>query len=133
MDFLIIEKWLTDWIGNDMESKAPSIIGVMINMFLNYGAIGEKEAPIISGQENICKLILATVLIMPPWMLLAKPLILKQRNELESKLKEINGGDYEMSNVSSPPKKNQSAEGAIELTPVQVSIHSSSEESAYEE
>jgi hypothetical protein len=69
-------------MGNDLESKAPSIIGVMINMFLNYGAIGEKEVAIISGQETVCKLILAAVLIMPPWMLLAKPLILKQRSDL---------------------------------------------------
>lgn len=37
MDFLIIEKWLTDWSG--MESKAPSIINVMIELFLNYGNI----------------------------------------------------------------------------------------------
>lgn len=77
MDFLIIEKWLTDWRGNELESKAPSIIGVMINMFLNYGALSENEAAIISGQEAVSKIILACVLIMPPWMLLAKPLILK--------------------------------------------------------
>jgi hypothetical protein len=38
-----------------------------------------------------------------------------------------------MSQVGSPPKKIQSAEGAIELTPVQISLQSQSEESAYEE
>jgi len=35
MDFLIIEKWLTDWKGSDLEAKAPSIINVMIELFLN--------------------------------------------------------------------------------------------------
>lgn len=38
-----------------------------------------------------------------------------------------------MSQVSSPPKKISSLEGSIELTPVQVSLQSKSEESAYEE
>lgn len=127
MDFLIIEKWLTDWRGNDLESKAPSIINVMIELFLNFGNITdpEKEAPVIAGQETVCKLILALVLICPPWMLLVKPLIMKQNHELESKLKEISGGDYELSQVSSP-EKNQL--DGIELTPVQAK----SEESAYE-
>lgn len=37
MDFLIFVKWLTDWntIGTD---KAPSIIGVLINMPLKLGS-----------------------------------------------------------------------------------------------
>lgn len=51
MDFLIIQKWLTDWRGSGQEDKAPSIINVMIELFLNYGTITdpEREAPIISG------------------------------------------------------------------------------------
>lgn len=73
------------------------------------------------------------MLMMPPWMLFVKPLILKQNHDLELRLKEINGGDFEMSQVSSPPKKISSLEGSIELTPVQVSLQSKSEESAYEE
>jgi V-type H+-transporting ATPase subunit a len=39
MDFLIIQKWLTDWRGNGLESQAPSIISAMINLFINFGKI----------------------------------------------------------------------------------------------
>jgi hypothetical protein len=35
MDLMIIIKWLTNWEGREM--YAPSIIGTMIDMFLNLG------------------------------------------------------------------------------------------------
>jgi V-type H+-transporting ATPase subunit a len=35
MDYLIIQKWLTDWQGR--ETYAPSVISTMIDMFLNGG------------------------------------------------------------------------------------------------
>lgn len=35
MDLMIIMKWLTDWEGR--EQYAPSVIGTMIDMFLNLG------------------------------------------------------------------------------------------------
>jgi V-type H+-transporting ATPase subunit a len=35
MDLMIIIKWLTNWEGKEM--YAPSIIGTMIDMFLNLG------------------------------------------------------------------------------------------------
>lgn len=37
MDFLIIVKWLTDFTNN--EHYAPSIINIMIDMFLNFGHV----------------------------------------------------------------------------------------------
>lgn len=36
MDLMIIMKWLTNWEGREM--YAPSVIGTMIDMFLNLGA-----------------------------------------------------------------------------------------------
>jgi len=39
MDYLIISKWLTDYNSINEISRAPSIVGVMINMFLNFGEI----------------------------------------------------------------------------------------------
>ena len=39
MDYLIISKWLTDYASINEISRAPSIVGVMINMFLNLGEI----------------------------------------------------------------------------------------------
>ena len=47
MDLLIIVKWLTDWTGN--AGKAPSIISVMINMFLNQGKVDETLAAPLLG------------------------------------------------------------------------------------
>ena len=47
------------------------------------------------------------------------------------KIKEINGGDYELSAVSSPPRKIASEENKIELTPISHVIQSN--RSAFEE
>ena len=47
------------------------------------------------------------------------------------KIKEINGGDYELSAVSSPPRKIASEESKIELTPISHVIQSN--RSAFEE
>ena len=47
------------------------------------------------------------------------------------KIKQINGGDYELSPVSSPPKKSRSEENKIELTPISHGIQS--DRSAFEE
>lgn len=39
MDYLILCKWFTDYNSINEISRAPSIVGVMINMFLNFGEI----------------------------------------------------------------------------------------------
>ena len=44
MDVLIVLKWLTNYSG--IEHQAPSIIQVMIGMFLNAGALPEGTKPI---------------------------------------------------------------------------------------
>ena len=78
MDLLIIVKWLTDWKGK--EGKAPSIISIMINMFLNQGKVDEEVAlPLIgsaSTQQSIWILLLLIALICVPTMLLVKPIYL---------------------------------------------------------
>jgi V-type H+-transporting ATPase subunit a len=78
MDLLIVVKWLTDWKGQ--EGKAPSIISIMINMFLNQGKVDEAIAvPLIgsaSTQQSICIILLLIALICIPTMLLVKPIYL---------------------------------------------------------
>ena len=78
MDLLIIVKWLTDWSGNT--GKAPSIISIMINMFLNQGKVDEaRAAPLIgsaSTQQSICIILLLISLICIPTMLFVKPIYL---------------------------------------------------------
>lgn len=100
MDYLIIQKWLTDWTGMNEEARAPGIVNVMINMFLNFGKVDlDVELPIISNQQSICKIILFIFLITPPWMLFVKPLLLKRDADIKKRQREINGGDFEMSQV----------------------------------
>ena len=95
MDLLIVVKWLTNWEGR--EAQAPSIVGTMIQLFLQFG---EPKSPtdlsIIEDQAYWSKLLLVVIFITPPWMLLAKPLKLKAEHERLMKEKEAQGGDYEM-------------------------------------
>ena len=50
MDWLIIAKWMTDFKGR--ESEAPSIIGIMISMALNGGAVEHGRVAVI-GSNNV--------------------------------------------------------------------------------
>ena len=74
MDVLILVKWLTDWSGDP--SRAPSIVGMMVNMFLKYGALDPNEDAILGEQELINKVLLLVIFVTPCWMLLVKPIIL---------------------------------------------------------
>ena len=47
MDILIYAKWATDFTNH--ESEAPSIISIMIGIFLNFGEIEEGTVPLIFG------------------------------------------------------------------------------------
>jgi V-type H+-transporting ATPase subunit a len=80
MDFLIVCKWLQVWPDN--ASTAPSIIAIMINMFLGFGTLVEKALPILgdkgsSTQQTVSIILLVTGLICVPLMLLVKPLALR--------------------------------------------------------
>lgn len=81
MDFLIIAKWNQDWDGR--ESRAPSVLAIMISMFLNFGALPPGTDPIIEGQVGYSNLCLIVSLLCIPWMLLVKPLIIKSRMDKE--------------------------------------------------
>lgn len=77
MDCMIIAKWTTDWSGR--ESQAPSIINKMIQLFLNFGEhTDERELDIFPDQVYLNKVLLLIIVVTPPWILFAKPLILKK-------------------------------------------------------
>lgn len=73
MDFLIIQKWLTDYSGREID--APSIITTMISMFLGGG---EGVAPVIRHQKFWGGVSCLIAVVCPPWMLFVRPLILKK-------------------------------------------------------
>lgn len=72
---MIYYKWLTDWSGDP--SKAPSIITIMINIFIKNGSVGDK--PIwhkdVFDQEQYHKYIILICICLIIVMLLPKPII----------------------------------------------------------
>jgi V-type H+-transporting ATPase subunit a len=94
MDFLIIIKWVTDWTGR--ENKAPSIITQMMDIFLNFGYIGDTPLWGTSEQQHIVHLgILLVALICVPIMLVVKPTVLNYRLKKEE---ELNPSEQKSSN-----------------------------------
>ena len=90
MDFLIIQKWLTDWDSMGETARAPGIVNLVIGMFLNFGVVDlNHELPIIPEQEKVCKFLLFIAVITPPWMLFAKPLLLWRDDQEKQKGKDL--------------------------------------------
>ena len=80
MDMLIIAKWLQAWPDN--AASAPSIIAIMINMFLNFGGLVDGADPILgdsgsSTQQSVSVILLVVGLICVPLMLFVKPFALR--------------------------------------------------------
>lgn len=91
MDLLIVVKWLTPWqvpdnnTGSRFDSSAaPSIITIMIAMFLKGGGINPGSTWLIGNdasngdtQQTVSLILLFVFLVCIPLMLLVKPLYLK--------------------------------------------------------
>merc|ERR1712127_638529 len=78
MDLMIVIKWLTDWEGRT--AYAPSVIGTMIDMFLNLGQPTlPTDAPLFASWAEQTKIELTLLLIVAccvPAMLFVKPIVL---------------------------------------------------------
>ena len=78
MNLLIIIKWLTPWYDNT--SKAPSIVSIMINMFLNFGNVDSDIADSLfftpGAQQFVCVLFVLIAICSILWMLIVKPFLL---------------------------------------------------------
>ena len=78
MNLLIVIKWLTEW--GDNAGKSPSIAGIMINMFLNYGAVDSENVDSIFFTADIQQLVWVLFAIISVlsilWMLFVKPFLL---------------------------------------------------------
>ncbi|KAI7820101.1 V-type ATPase, V0 complex, 116kDa subunit family [Kickxella alabastrina] len=82
--FTIIFKWSTDWYARDAAGQLthispPSLLNMLIYMFLSPGSVNESER-MFRGQAFLQTFLLLTALVCVPWMLLVKPLIMRREH-----------------------------------------------------
>lgn len=68
---MIFIKWGVDWTGNTQ--NAPSLINLLMNIFLNFGSVDGK--PLFDGQQGLNFSIFIIAIICIPVLLFPKPII----------------------------------------------------------
>lgn len=79
MSFLIFWKWCWDW----KTETPPLILNVMISMFLSPVSL-DPDNHMFDGQLAVQAVLLVTAVICIPWMLLAKPYVLKRQHKMKA-------------------------------------------------
>lgn len=74
LSITIIYKWTIDW--SETSAQPPSLMNMLINMFLSPGII---EEPLYKGQKTVQLILLGAALLSIPWLLLCKPLYLRKQ------------------------------------------------------
>ncbi|CAI2384062.1 unnamed protein product [Moneuplotes crassus] len=121
MDFLIIMKWLTPW--EDKTNRAPGIIGLMINMFLNFGQVNtETTDPLIGDagtQQAVCIILLIVALFCVPTMLVVKPLFLRHElKHMHDKSSSSSSSDRELKEYQSSEHEGGEEEEKLQQKPI---------------
>jgi len=91
----IMYKWCVNWYSPDAIGQAPSLLNTLIYLFMSPGTIKEGER-LYHGQEVVQVILLIIFVITIPWLLLAKPLYL--RNKAKKREKELEAEENEKEN-----------------------------------
>ncbi|KAK9704632.1 H(+)-transporting V0 sector ATPase subunit a [Basidiobolus ranarum] len=92
----IIFKWLTNWSSSPV--SPPSLLNMLIYMFLSPGSVDPKDQ-LYAGQGTVQLALIGVAVICIPWMLLAKPFILKRRHR-----NMVHANPIEPPKLDDPPK-----------------------------
>jgi len=84
--FAIVYKWLVDWVA--IAERPPSLISMLIAFAMSPGTV-PADAVLFEGQASLQLCLFVMAFIAVPWMLLAKPLILRQRHNAVAGYKSI--------------------------------------------
>jgi len=74
--FAIFLKWSIDWVG--IGEPAPSLISMLIDFFMKPGTIKEGQK-LYDGQAYVQSYLLFVSFVSLPWMLFAKPFMLRRQ------------------------------------------------------
>jgi len=84
--FAIVYKWLTDWVA--IAERPPSLISMLIAFFMQPGEV-PSDAVLFDGQAAVQSWLLTLAFLAVPWMLLAKPFLLRRKHLASSGYKQV--------------------------------------------
>jgi V-type H+-transporting ATPase subunit a len=102
---MIIFKWCSNWDYH----HPPSLLNMLINMFLSPGAVPESER-LYPHQEIVQLILLAMALLAVPWMLLVKPLWLRHKHKKQTEYATIHA-DEDHDQIGEEEEEEEEEEG----------------------